>query len=105
MISKKCVSLIKSACVKPGRRKWGLGIPIHIKYQLILINIEYYITLVLNRTLYINYIDCLLILMFWYNHGTLLKYIIRIHCNYSMNRQSCNLKIPDSVSPLANCSL
>ena len=34
------------------RRKHGLGLPIHIKYKLILLNIAYYIILVLNRLLY-----------------------------------------------------
>ena len=47
----------KTPAASPKRRKWGLGLPIHIKYQLILINIIYYIILVLNRTLYINYIE------------------------------------------------
>ena len=42
------------------RRKWGLGFPIHIQILLILINIGYYIILVLNKLLNINYIDCLL---------------------------------------------
>ena len=38
----------------------GLGLPIHIKYQLILWNIRYYIISVLNMILYTNYIGCLL---------------------------------------------
>ena len=43
------------------RRKHGLGLPIHIKKVSILLNIGYYVILVLNSLLYINYIDCLLI--------------------------------------------
>ena len=39
------------------RHKHRLGLPIHIKYQLILLNIGYYIILVLNSLLYINYIE------------------------------------------------
>ena len=39
------------------RRKHGLGLPIHIKYQLILSNVRYYIILVIDMLLYINYID------------------------------------------------
>ena len=39
------------------RREQLLGLPIHIKYQLILIYMKYYIILVLNTLLYINYIE------------------------------------------------
>ena len=39
------------------RRKWGLGIPIHIKSQFILNSIGYYTLLVLNWVLYMKYIS------------------------------------------------
>ena len=47
----------KTPAASLKRRKHGLGLPIHIKYQLILIDIGYYIILVLNRILFINYIE------------------------------------------------
>ena len=59
------MSFSKGACLKQKektpaaslkRRKHGLGLPIHIKYQPILINVGYHIILVLNSLLYINYI-------------------------------------------------
>ena len=37
------------------RRKWGWGLPIHIKRPLILLNIGYYIILVLN-SYYISFL-------------------------------------------------
>ena len=56
----------KGACLKnkkqkPAaslkRRNNGLGLPIHIKKLSVLLNIGYYIILVLNSVLYINYIE------------------------------------------------
>ena len=47
----------KTPAASLKRCKHGLGLPIHIKYQLILINIRYYMVLVLNKLLYINYIE------------------------------------------------
>ena len=47
----------KTPAASLKRRKHGLGLPIHIKKVSILLDIRYYIILVLNRLLYINYIQ------------------------------------------------
>ena len=47
----------KMSAASLKRRKHGLGVPIHIKYRLVLTNIGYSIILVLNMPLYINYIE------------------------------------------------
>ena len=54
---KKAYLKKKTPAASLKRRKHGLGLPIHIKYQPILLNIGYYVILVLNRLLYINYIE------------------------------------------------
>ena len=46
------------------RRKWGLGIPIHMRIWFIFINIDCYTLLVLNSALYINYI-ALAVVPYW----------------------------------------
>ena len=62
----KHMSFSKGACLKTTnkvpaaslkRRKHGLGLPIHIKKVSLLLNIRYYIILVLNSLLYIHYIE------------------------------------------------
>ena len=52
---KACCKNQKTPAASLKRRKHGLGLPIHIKYQPILLNIRYYIILVLNSLLYIHY--------------------------------------------------
>ena len=42
----------------PKRRKWGLGLLIHIKMLLVLINIGYITLVVLSRVLYIYQLYC-----------------------------------------------
>ena len=54
----KGMSKNKTPAASLKRRKCGLGLPIHIKYQLILLNIWFYMILVSHRSLYINY-QCL----------------------------------------------
>ena len=44
--TKKGLSKENTPAVSLKRREWGLGLPIHIKYQLISINIGYYMILV-----------------------------------------------------------
>ena len=45
----------KTPAASLKRRKVLLGLPIHIKYQLIVLDIYFYIILVLNRLFYVNY--------------------------------------------------
>ena len=51
-----CLNKQKTPAASLKRRKHGLGLPIHIKKVSILINIRYYIILVLNSLLLIHYI-------------------------------------------------
>ena len=61
----KHMSFSKGACLKKKkvpaaslkRRKHGLGLPIHVKKVPIVLNIIYYIILLLNSLLYIHYIQ------------------------------------------------
>ena len=64
VILKKGVSVNKQKVPAASlqRRKWGLGLPIHIKMLSILSNILYYIIFVINRVLYTNYIGLAIVL-------------------------------------------